>query len=85
MSVNNCEVGWNGFLTPPPNSSEFWVLKLPNEKVKLLGREKAENGQYYWSFNKNKTKKLDKAKEWVLDSVHDEAQEILDFVSKIRK
>ena len=90
MSFKDYPVGWNevehrGLLL------EKWrtlVFMLPNRKYKLAGYRKnpygRKNGHYYWCYAGFCTKSLDKLKDHVLNSVRDEAMEIVNFVKGLK-
>ena len=86
MQFKDYPVGWHlidsAYL---PSPHQTLILMLPNGKYKLAGYRKnpygRKNGHYYWCFMGFCTKSLDKLKNHVLNSVRDEAMDVVNFVN----
>jgi len=83
-------VGWNEY-DHQSSLLEKWrtlILMLPNGKYKLAGYRKnpygRKNGHYYWCYMGFVTKSLDKLKNHVLNSVRDEAMDVVNFVNGLK-
>ena len=89
MKFKDYSVGWHlsdGTFSPSPYQT--LILMLPNRKYHLAGYRKnpygRKNGHYYWCYKGFVTKSLDKLKEHILNSVHTEALEIINFTKGLK-